>query len=60
MLDEEIRRGTEIGKRVTALYESGELVPDEIVVQLIEQRLAASNGVKGFIFKGYPRTHVQS
>ena len=60
MLDEEIRRGTELGKRVTALYESGELVPDEIVVQLIEQRLAASNGVKGFIFKGYPRTHVQS
>ena len=60
MLDDEIRRGTEIGKRVTALYESGELVPDEIVVQLIEQRLASSNGVKGFIFKGYPRTHVQS
>ena len=60
MLDEEIRRGTETGKRVTALYESGELVPDEIVVQLIEQRLASSNGVKGFIFKGYPRTHVQS
>jgi len=60
MLDEEIRRGTELGTRITALYESGELVPDEIVVQLIEQRLAASNGVKGFIFKGYPRTHVQS
>jgi len=60
MLDEEIRRGTEIGKRMTALYDSGELVPDEIVVQLIEQRLAASKGAKGFIFKGYPRTHVQS
>jgi len=60
MLDEEIRRGTEIGKRIAALYDSGELVPDEIVVQLIEQRLAASKGAKGFIFKGYPRTHVQS
>ncbi len=60
MLDEEIRRDTEIGRRITALYESGQLVPDEIVVQLIEQKLAASNGVKGFIFKGYPRTHVQS
>jgi adenylate kinase len=60
MLDEEIRRGTDIGRRVTALYESGQLVPDEIVVQLIEKKLAASNGVKGFIFKGYPRTHVQS
>jgi adenylate kinase len=60
MLDEQIRHGTDIGQRVTALYESGQLVPDEIVVQLIEKRLAASNGVKGFIFKGYPRTHVQS
>lgn len=60
MLDEEIRRGTDIGHGITALYESGQLVPDEIVVQLIEKKLAASNGVKGFIFKGYPRTHVQS
>ena len=60
MLEEEIRRGSDIGRRVTALYESGQLVPDEIVVQLIEKKLAASTGVKGFIFKGYPRTHVQS
>lgn len=60
MLEEEIRRGSDIGRRVTALYESGQLVPDEIVVQLIERKLAASTGVKGFIFKGYPRTHVQS
>ena len=60
MLEEEIRRGSDIGRRVTTLYESGQLVPDEIVVQLIEKPLAASDGVKGFIFKGYPRTHVQS
>jgi adenylate kinase len=60
MLDDEIRSGTEIGQRITSLYESGQLVPDEIVVQLIEKKLASSNGVKGFIFKGYPRTHVQS
>ena len=60
MLDEEIRRGSEIGRRITTLYESGQLVPDEIVVQLIEKKLATSNGIKGFIFKGYPRTHVQS
>lgn len=60
MLDDEIRHGSEIGRRVTALYESGQLVPDEIVVQLIEKKLATSDNVKGFIFKGYPRTHVQS
>ncbi len=60
MLDHEIRAGTEIGRRIAALYENGQLVPDEIVVQLIEKRLAGTRGVKGYIFKGYPRTLVQS
>ncbi len=60
MLEREIKEGTEIGKRVTTLYENGQLVPDEIVVQLIEKRLADTRNVKGFIFKGYPRTLVQS
>jgi len=60
MIDAEIKRGTEIGKKILALYENGQLVPDEIVVPLIEQKLAASKGVKGYIFKGFPRTLVQS
>ena len=60
MLEREIKQGTETGKRITALYENGQLVPDEIVVQLIEKRLADATGVKGFIFKGFPRTLVQS
>jgi adenylate kinase len=60
MLEQEIKQGTETGKRITALYENGQLVPDEIVVQLIEKKLADSRGVKGFIFKGFPRTLVQS
>lgn len=60
MLGEEIARGTATGRRVVSLYESGQLVPDEIVVQLIERKLADAKGVKGFIFKGYPRTLVQS
>jgi adenylate kinase len=60
MLDREIKLGTETGRKINALYESGQLVPDEIVVQLIEKKLAESSDVKGFIFKGYPRTLVQS
>jgi adenylate kinase len=60
MLEKEIRAGTELGKRIEELYASGQLVPDEIVVPLIEQRLANSQGVRGFIFKGFPRTLVQS
>lgn len=60
MLDEEIRNGSETGREVARLYENGELVPDEIVVRLIERKISNANGVKGFIFKGFPRTLVQS
>ncbi len=60
MLDEEVRKGTEIGKRIEQIYNSGGLVPDEIVVPLIEAKIVNSKGVKGFIFKGFPRTLVQS
>lgn len=60
MLDEEIRAKTAVGQRILGLYESGQLVPDEIVVQLIEQKLERYKEVKGFIFKGFPRTLVQS
>lgn len=60
MLDQEIEKKTETGKRIQELYESGKLVPDEIVVQLIEQKIENSKGIKGFIFKGFPRTLVQS
>jgi len=61
MLEEEIRKESAIGKQVRKLYDDGELVPDEIVVRLIEQKLEETRGTaKGYIFKGYPRTLVQS
>jgi adenylate kinase len=60
MLAEEIEQNTETGIRIKKLYESGQLVPDEIVIQLIEKKIANSKGIKGFIFKGFPRTLVQS
>ena len=60
MLGEEIEKKSKIGKQIKALYDNGQLVPDEIVVQLIEQKLENSKEVKGYIFKGFPRTLVQS
>ncbi len=60
MLDEEIKKGTPIGKEIKELYEHGQLVPDEIVIRLIEQKIENTKNAKGFIFKGYPRTLVQS
>ena len=60
MLEHEITQKTELGLKIAAQVEKGELVPDEIVVQLIEKRLRESKTAKGFIFKGYPRTLVES
>jgi adenylate kinase len=60
LLHEEILKDTPIGRQVNAHYECGELVPDEIVVRLLEQKLANPGSSKGFIFKGIPRTLVQS
>lgn len=60
MLEQEIKSKTELGQKIISMYENGNLVPDEIVVQLIEKKLAATKNVKGFIFKGFPRTLVQS
>jgi len=60
LLRREIKNETEIGTRVKDFMESGELVPDEIVIQLIEQEIKQHNNVKGFVFKGFPRTIVQA
>lgn len=61
MLAEEIAKGSKIGKSIEDAYNNGELVPDDVVVQLIEEKIEKSSGdVKGYIFKGFPRTLVQS
>lgn len=59
LLRREIKSGSEIGKKVNDFMQSGELVPDEIVIQLIEQEIQQHNNVRGFVFKGFPRTIVQ-
>lgn len=60
MLEEEIAAESELGNKIKEIYESGELVPDEIVVPLLINKIENSKTVKGFIFKGFPRTLVQS
>jgi adenylate kinase len=68
LLAKEANEKTDIGKKILELYEKdyynqgeiGQMFPDEIVVQLIERKLANLNDAKGFIFKGFPRTLVQS
>ncbi len=60
MFDEEIATDTKIGRKVREIYDNGDLVPDEIVIPLMEKKLAETKDVRGFIFKGFPRTLVQS
>lgn len=60
LVEEEIRSGSILSRSVAELYSQGHLVPDEIVIPLLEKRLERSQGARGFIFKGIPRTLVQS
>ena len=59
MLREARTSGSEMGKRVSAVMDRGELVTDDIVIGLIEERLADTSGA-GFIFDGFPRTLAQA
>jgi adenylate kinase len=59
MLREARSSGTEMGKRVALVMDRGELVTDDIVIGLIEEKLTHSDGA-GFIFDGFPRTLPQA
>jgi len=60
MLREARTSGTEMGKRVAAVMDRGELVTDEIVIGLIAERLSGDTMGNGFIFDGFPRTLAQA
>jgi adenylate kinase len=54
------KAGTELGREVQAIMQSGKLVPDELVNRIVEDRLAQLDCGKGFILDGYPRTVNQA
>lgn len=60
MLRAAIASGSELGKRVSGIMERGELVGDDIVVALIEERLPEAEAAGGAIFDGFPRTLAQA
>ncbi|PQO31451.1 adenylate kinase [Blastopirellula marina] len=60
MLREAIRQKTELGLKVAAQMEGGRLAADEIVVQLVRQRLAQSDCRNGYLLDGFPRTLPQA
>jgi adenylate kinase len=60
MLRDHVSRGTELGRRARPIMESGGLVPDEIVLAMVEERIAQPDCARGFIFDGFPRTLGQA
>jgi adenylate kinase len=60
MLREAIADETELGKRVKPILDSGELVPDDLMVSLIRERLGRTDTEGGFILDGFPRTIAQA
>jgi adenylate kinase len=55
-----IASGTELGKQVQPILASGKLVPDEITIALIRERLAQADARHGFVLDGYPRSAPQA
>ena len=55
-----VAEGTELGKKAKEYMEAGKLVPDEVVIGIIEERLKQSDCEKGFILDGFPRTVPQA
>ncbi len=55
-----IQNGTEMGRKAKPLMEAGSLVPDEVVVGIIEERLKEPDVKKGFVLDGFPRTLPQA
>ena len=60
MLRDAIRRGTPLGRKVQPILGSGALVPDELVMGMVEERLSHADCARGFIFDGFPRTVPQA
>ena len=60
MLREAVRAGTELGEKVKAVMDSGALVTDEIIIDLVKARIQKDDCANGFLFDGFPRTIPQA
>ena len=60
MLREAVSAGTDLGRQVEAIMEAGDLVSDDLVVAIVDERLAADDARCGYLLDGFPRNVVQA
>ena len=60
MLRAAVKEGTELGKKAKTYMDAGDLVPDEVIIGLVIERLGQPDTEKGFILDGFPRTSAQA
>lgn len=60
MLRAEMRAGTELGLAAKSLIESGQLVPDDVIIGMVKNRIMQDDCANGFLFDGFPRTVAQA
>ena len=60
MFRAECAAGTELGERVKAILDSGDLVPDDVTIEVVRARLAQDDTAEGFVLDGFPRTLPQA
>ena len=60
IIREALKSGTELGMKAKSYMESGALVPDEIVIGMLQERIAQDDCANGFILDGFPRTIAQA
>ena len=60
MLRSAIKAGTELGKQAKTLMDAGQLVPDDLIISLVKERVAQADCAKGFLLDGFPRTIPQA
>jgi adenylate kinase len=60
MLRDEVAAGTELGRQVAPIMESGGLIPDDLMVRIIERRLSQPDADVGVLLDGFPRTVPQA
>jgi len=60
MFRAEIKQGSDLGKKIKSYLDSGQLVPDEVTVEVVKKRLQQADTQKGFLLDGFPRTIPQA